>query len=36
MDDKGLGADFFISKLDQVQEGYVSLHITHEINFPGL
>lgn len=22
-DDKGLGADFFISKLDQVQEGYV-------------
>ena len=21
-DDKGLGADFFISKLDQVQEGY--------------
>lgn len=22
VDDKGLGADFFISKLDQVQEGY--------------
>ena len=22
MDDKGLGADFLISKLDQVQEGY--------------